>query len=160
MTAASRADLIAERRSLWERIEEIDRLLEREHGGPPGSALEDYAVPGAVVPRRLPKEGPGAEGGLWYVSARAIEEFAELVRKPCQSEEEYHHRRRELAAEIRGAIYKATQDNGLELWRMRRPYRFRLMVSRAERPEGPKAQLVSVLPASPHIPQQNRDRRG
>lgn len=86
--------------------------------------------------------------GRWYISVRAVREYATLARLPCATEDELHERTMELARLAEGAHYVQTQRNGLEQWRLGRPRRWRLLVSTAERPEGELPQLVRVMAGS------------
>jgi hypothetical protein len=89
--------------------------------------------------------------GRWYISARAVREYAAIVRRPVEAEEDFLAREGELLGLIAGAHRQRVQDNGLELWRTGRPLRLRLLVSHEPRPEGPLPQLVRVLPWSPRM---------
>lgn len=84
----------------------------------------------------------------WYVSARAVHEWAKLQRLPSESDEDFAQREEELMAAAAAARHVRDQANGLQLWRLPRPHQYRLMVSPEPRPEGDLAQLVSVLAAS------------
>jgi hypothetical protein len=83
----------------------------------------------------------------WYVSARAVREYAAIAGRPAESDEAFGARARELEAMAAGAHHLRDQRNGLQIWRTGRPLRLRLVVSPEARPEGPLPQVVSVLPA-------------
>lgn len=82
--------------------------------------------------------------GRWYISARAVREYAAIAGLPSD-DNDFPARERELLELCATAHLVRRQQNGLEQWRSGRPLRLRLMVSPAARPEGPLPQLVSVL---------------
>jgi hypothetical protein len=84
--------------------------------------------------------------GRWYISARAVREYAALVHRSAATDDDFDARAQELEKLVAGAHYVSTQRNGLERWRLGRPHRFQLLVSTAPRPEGPLPQLISVRP--------------
>lgn len=86
----------------------------------------------------------------WYISARAVREYAAIVRRPVETEEQFANREEELMRLVAGRRNPREQDNGLVLWRTGRPLKLRLLVSHEPRPEGPLPQLVSVLPGPAH----------
>lgn len=85
----------------------------------------------------------------WYLSARAVREYAALARLGNPDDEAVFDRAEsQLGAIAQKAHHLRDQANGLQLWRGGRPLRLRLLVSTAERAEGDLPQLVSVLAAS------------
>lgn len=86
--------------------------------------------------------------GRWYISARAVREYAAIVRRPVDTDDDFADREDELIDLCAAAHHQRDQRNGLQLWRTGRPLRLRLLVSPTPRPEGDLPQLVSVLPWS------------
>ena len=90
----------------------------------------------------------------WYVSARAVREYAGLAGLDASTVAGFNVAELALFDVAERAHLVREQANGLDLYRGPRPHRVRLLVSPAPRTEGAKPQLVQVLPTSP------RQRRG
>lgn len=151
MAATSSHDLVAAARVGSAAFREAAKVLaaDLEQARRAGGCSEAGQVAAALRATIARVEAETASSPRWYFSARAVREWAELISRPAESDADFADREEELMAAAASARLQREQENGLELWRMGRPYQFRLMVSKAKRAEGELPQLVSVLPSSP-----------
>lgn len=87
--------------------------------------------------------------GPWYISARAVHEYLDIVGRP-RTDEVFFAAEHELVDITTRVVERGAEarelPSGLLQYRGGRPLRLRLIVSTEARPEGPARQLVSVLP--------------
>lgn len=83
----------------------------------------------------------------WYLSAKAIREYAAIVGRPLDDGGPLWARvERELAAACDAAhLLPGLTQEGHQRWRTGRPLRLQLVVSTQQRDEGTLDQLVGVL---------------